>query len=87
MKDPAYEAGLAVRRRILGDAHVNRSLENATTFDEDFQDLVTRLRGAPHPRAGAPRESGPARCRGAGRRTGRRYRWGRSAYRPMFAAI
>ena len=42
MKDPAYEAGLAVRRRILGDAHVKRSLENATTFDQDFQDLVTR---------------------------------------------
>lgn len=42
MKDPAYEAGLAVRRRVLGDAHVKRSLENATAFDEDFQDLVTR---------------------------------------------
>jgi 4-carboxymuconolactone decarboxylase len=42
MKDPAYEAGLAVRRRILGDAHVKRSLESATSFDEDFQDLVTR---------------------------------------------
>ena len=42
MKDPAYEAGLAVRRRILGDAHVNRSIGNATAFDEDFQDLVTR---------------------------------------------
>jgi 4-carboxymuconolactone decarboxylase len=42
MKDPAYEAGLAVRRRILGDAHVKRSLENATAFDEDFQNLVTR---------------------------------------------
>ncbi len=42
MKDPVYEAGLAVRRRILGDAHVERSLENATSFDQDFQDLVTR---------------------------------------------
>ncbi|HXD89703.1 MAG TPA: carboxymuconolactone decarboxylase family protein, partial [Candidatus Binataceae bacterium] len=42
MKDPAYEAGLSVRRRVLGDAHVNRSLKNATTFDEDFQDLATR---------------------------------------------
>jgi 4-carboxymuconolactone decarboxylase len=42
MKDPAYEAGLAVRRRVLGDAHVKRSLENATNFDQDFQDLVTR---------------------------------------------
>ena len=43
MKKPStYEAGLAVRRRVLGDAHVNRSLENATDFDQDFQDLVTR---------------------------------------------
>ena len=42
MKDPAYEAGLAVRRRVLGDAHVNRSLKNATAFDDDFQELVTR---------------------------------------------
>ena len=42
MKDPTYEAGLAVRRRVLGDAHVKRSIENATAFDQDFQDLVTR---------------------------------------------
>jgi 4-carboxymuconolactone decarboxylase len=42
MKDSAYEAGLAVRRRILGDVHVNRSLENATAFDEEFQELITR---------------------------------------------
>ena len=42
MKDPAYEAGLAVRRRILGDVHVKRSLENATAFDQEFQELVTR---------------------------------------------
>ena len=41
-KPPTYEEGLAVRRRVLGDAHVNRSLENATDFDSDFQDLVTR---------------------------------------------
>ncbi|HZC45425.1 MAG TPA: 4-carboxymuconolactone decarboxylase [Candidatus Acidoferrum sp.] len=42
MKDPAYEAGLAVRRRVLGNAHVDRALKNATAFDEDFQDLATR---------------------------------------------
>jgi len=41
-KTPAYEAGLAVRRRVLGEAHVKRALENATTFDADFQELVTR---------------------------------------------
>jgi 4-carboxymuconolactone decarboxylase len=42
IKDPAYEAGLAVRRRVLGEAHVKRALENATSFDEDFQELATR---------------------------------------------
>jgi 4-carboxymuconolactone decarboxylase len=42
MKDPTYEAGLAVRRHVLGDAHVKRSLENATAFDKDFQELMTR---------------------------------------------
>jgi 4-carboxymuconolactone decarboxylase len=42
MKDASYETGLAVRRRVLGDAHVKRALENATAFDEDFQELATR---------------------------------------------
>jgi 4-carboxymuconolactone decarboxylase len=42
MKDSSYEAGLAVRRRVLGDAHVKRSLENATDFDREFQELATR---------------------------------------------
>jgi 4-carboxymuconolactone decarboxylase len=42
MKDPVYEAGLTVRRRILGDAHVNRSIDHATAFDEEFQELITR---------------------------------------------
>jgi 4-carboxymuconolactone decarboxylase len=41
-KNPAYKAGLAVRRRVLGEAHVKRALENATEFDADFQEMVTR---------------------------------------------
>ena len=41
-KSPAYEAGLAVRRRVLGEAHVKRALENATEFDADFQEMITR---------------------------------------------
>jgi 4-carboxymuconolactone decarboxylase len=41
-KNPAYEAGLAVRRRVLGEAHVKRALENATEFDADFQEIITR---------------------------------------------
>jgi 4-carboxymuconolactone decarboxylase len=42
MKDPTYVAGLAVRRSVLGEAHVKRSIENATEFDKDFQELMTR---------------------------------------------
>ncbi|MFD5425967.1 4-carboxymuconolactone decarboxylase [Streptomyces sp. NPDC127084] len=39
--DP-YEAGLKVRREVLGDAHVDRVLETADDFTADFQELVTR---------------------------------------------
>jgi 4-carboxymuconolactone decarboxylase len=37
-----YEAGLAIRRRVLGEAHVARSLANATDFDRDYQEFITR---------------------------------------------
>jgi 3-oxoadipate enol-lactonase/4-carboxymuconolactone decarboxylase len=40
-KDP-LEAGRAVRREVLGDEHVDRSLKNATDFTRDFQELITR---------------------------------------------
>jgi 4-carboxymuconolactone decarboxylase len=42
MKDSTYEAGMAVRRRVLGDAHVNRAAQNTTDFDAEFQELITR---------------------------------------------
>jgi 3-oxoadipate enol-lactonase / 4-carboxymuconolactone decarboxylase len=35
-------AGFAMRRAILGDAHVERSIANATELTRDFQDLITR---------------------------------------------
>jgi 4-carboxymuconolactone decarboxylase len=37
-----YEQGLKTRRKILGDAHVDKSLKNRTAFNEPFQDLLTR---------------------------------------------
>lgn len=37
-----YEQGMAVRREVLGDTHVDRALANSTEFDREFQDLVTR---------------------------------------------
>ncbi|MGV9878883.1 bifunctional 3-oxoadipate enol-lactonase/4-carboxymuconolactone decarboxylase PcaDC [Streptomyces sp. NPDC003006] len=39
--DP-YEAGLKVRREVLGDAHVDRALAAADDFSGDFQELITR---------------------------------------------
>jgi 4-carboxymuconolactone decarboxylase len=42
MSDPAYEAGLSVRREVLGDAHVDRATENANEFTEPFQEFITR---------------------------------------------
>lgn len=38
----AREAGLAVRREVLGSAHVDRALAGVTDLDRDFQDYITR---------------------------------------------
>jgi 4-carboxymuconolactone decarboxylase len=40
--DPRYEAGMRVRREVLGDEHVDRSIERTTDLTRDFQDLITR---------------------------------------------
>lgn len=40
--DEMYERGLAVRRAVLGSAHVERSLAAATELDRDFQSYITR---------------------------------------------
>ena len=42
MKDSTYEAGMTVRRRVLGDAHVDRATRNATDFDAEFQEMIAR---------------------------------------------
>jgi 3-oxoadipate enol-lactonase/4-carboxymuconolactone decarboxylase len=34
--------GESVRRRVLGDAHVDRASANGTAFDAPFQELITR---------------------------------------------
>ncbi|MFF8971253.1 4-carboxymuconolactone decarboxylase [Streptomyces sp. NPDC014995] len=39
--DP-YDAGLKVRREVLGDAHVDRALAQADDFSGDFQEFITR---------------------------------------------
>lgn len=40
-EDGRYERGLQLRREVLGEDHVARSLENATPFAEPIQKLVT----------------------------------------------
>lgn len=36
------DAGLRVRREVLGDAHVDRAVAGTTGFTRDFQDLITQ---------------------------------------------
>lgn len=38
-----FERGLKNRREILGDAWVDRSLDRATNFNAEFQELITRF--------------------------------------------
>ncbi len=53
-----YENGLAVRRAVLGDAHVDRSLAKRNDFTEEFQTLITRYAwGEIWTRPGLPRHT------------------------------
>jgi 3-oxoadipate enol-lactonase/4-carboxymuconolactone decarboxylase len=37
-----YDAGLRIRREVLGDAWVERALASRTDFNRDFQEMITR---------------------------------------------
>jgi 4-carboxymuconolactone decarboxylase len=37
-----YDKGMKVRRSVLGDAWVDRSLANVTPFNKEFQEFITR---------------------------------------------
>ncbi|MCA3919220.1 4-carboxymuconolactone decarboxylase [Burkholderia sp.] len=53
-----YEAGMKVRRAVLGDAHVDRSIENRTEVTDEFQNLITRYAwGEIWTRYGLPRHT------------------------------
>ncbi|AMP03098.1 alpha/beta fold hydrolase [Collimonas pratensis] len=41
--DHDFERGMQNRRRILGDDWVNRSVANATSFNAEFQNLISRF--------------------------------------------
>ena len=37
-----YQQGMKVRRAVLGDEHVDRSIAATTDFNREFQDFITR---------------------------------------------
>ena len=41
MTAPDYEAGMRVRREVLGDEHVDRAVDGTTEVTADFQELIT----------------------------------------------
>jgi|SRR5208282_193016 len=53
-----HAQGMAVRRAVLGDAHVDRANRGRNEFNEAFQDLITRYAwGEIWSRPGLPRET------------------------------
>jgi 4-carboxymuconolactone decarboxylase len=53
-----FAKGLEVRRAVLGEKHVNVSLEKSNSFTAEFQDLVTRYAwGEMWTRQGLPRQT------------------------------
>jgi 4-carboxymuconolactone decarboxylase len=53
-----YEGGLKVRRAVLGDAHVDRTLNRRNDFNGEFQELITRYAwGEIWTRPGLPRHT------------------------------
>ena len=42
MTDPRHDAGMAVRRQVLGAEHVDRATARATPFSAPFQEYITR---------------------------------------------
>jgi len=53
-----YDKGMVVRREVLGDTHVDRTLKNKTAFNGEFQDLITRYAwGEIWTRPGLPRHT------------------------------
>jgi 4-carboxymuconolactone decarboxylase len=43
MSDEAFERGMAIRKAVLGDAHVARAQASTSDFDADFQHFLTEV--------------------------------------------
>jgi 4-carboxymuconolactone decarboxylase len=53
-----YEQGMKIRRAVLGDEHVDRTVAATTDFNRDFQDYITRNAwGEVWTRPGLPRRT------------------------------
>jgi 4-carboxymuconolactone decarboxylase len=53
-----FEAGMKIRREVLGDAHVDAAIAKRNTFSEAFQELITRYAwGEIWTRPGLPRQT------------------------------
>lgn len=56
--DDRYKQGIEVRTAVLGEKHVNRSIENLNDFNEDFQNFISRFAwGEVWSRPGLPRHT------------------------------
>lgn len=56
--DELFERGLAVRKAVLGAAHVDRAMSQASELDRDFQEYITRAAwGEIWARPGLPRHT------------------------------
>lgn len=56
--DERFAKGMEVRRAVLGDAHVDRSVARRNDFNGDFQDFITRYAwGEVWSRPGLPRHT------------------------------
>jgi 4-carboxymuconolactone decarboxylase len=42
MSDPRHQAGMQIRREVLGDAHVDRAQANTSPMTRPFQEFITR---------------------------------------------
>jgi 4-carboxymuconolactone decarboxylase len=53
-----FEAGLKIRREVLGDAHVDAAIAKRNAFSDAFQELITRYAwGEIWTRPGLPRQT------------------------------
>ena len=56
--DERYKQGIQVRTEVLGEKHVNRSIENLNDFNSDFQNFISRFAwGEVWSREGLPRHT------------------------------